>query len=208
MVRGVFLAGLALGAALPATAQEVKLEASLTAAAAAIEDNSPLARASDSLLGDARLALTRTDTFEGGIELSWRGEVRVERDATSRPAFAGVLGDCPPTLAGCPHLSGPGGLLTPISPTTGLAAFGARLDRGPFATLEGASLTLLGPWGEGEAGLDAGVAARLDARPPTVLDAVSAFSPSLDPTGLDLVRARDDVTGPSFKLSYMTPRYL
>ena len=36
-----------------------------------------------------------SDTFDNGLTLAWRGEARLERDAASRPAFAGVLGDCP-----------------------------------------------------------------------------------------------------------------
>jgi hypothetical protein len=95
-----------------------------------------------------------------------------------------------------------------VSPTTGLAVFGAPVSDGAFATLEGASLSVIGPWGEGMAGFDSGVASRLDARPPTVLASVSVFSPALDPTGLVIARARDDVSGPSFKAGYLSPRLL
>ncbi len=212
MARVITLAGIALGAALPvcgpAHAEDWKLDARLTTAIGAIDENSAHVPGADGLLADGSLALTRTDVLSNGLQLTWRGEVRLERDAASRPAFSGVLGACPPGSAGCPSVVDGAGFRSPIAPATGLSAYGARVDEGAFATLEGASLSIAGPWGEGMAGFDSGVAARLDARAPTVLSAVSAFSPTLDPTGLVTVRARNDVTGPSFKAGYMTPRLL
>src|SRR5262249_43945535 len=73
---------------------------------------------------------------------------------------------------------------------------------------EGASVSVSGAWGEGILGLDPGAAARLDARAPTVLQRVSASSPGLDPTGLVITRARNDVTGPSAKITYLSPRWI
>lgn len=220
MARAFHLAGLVLGAALPAcgvaqaqsatqaSGTEWKVDARLTVAAAAMNDNSRLAPAADGLLADADLAITRTDILSNGLQLVWRGEARIQRDAPSRPSFAGSLGDCPPTVGGCATLVDGAGGRAPVSPTTGLAAFGAPASEDVFATLEGASLSVIGPWGEGMAGFDSGVASRLDARPPTVMTSVSAFSPSLDPTGLVAARARDDVSGSSFKAAYMSPRLL
>jgi hypothetical protein len=223
MARAITLAGLMLGAALPAcgaaygqvadqaAASPWKVDARLTLAAAAMDDETRLAPAAHGLLADGDLTISRTDTLSNGLQLVWRGEVRIERDAPSRPSFAGVLGNCPPTATGCARLvdtmifSAP---ITPVSPTTGLAAFGAPASDDIFATLEGASLSVIGPWGEGMAGFDAGVASRLDARPPTVMAAVSAFTPALDPTGLVIARARDDVSGASFKAGYLSPRLL
>ena len=92
-------AGTVLGAALPALAQtadgEWQVDFEATGVGAAIEDESALAPSAPSALGSATLAVTRSDTFENGLTLGWRGEVRLERDAPSRPAFAGVLGACP-----------------------------------------------------------------------------------------------------------------
>jgi hypothetical protein len=183
---------------LPAFAQaadgewQARFEATLVGSA--INDENPLAPASDGLLASGVVTVTRSDTFDNGLTLGWRGEARYERDAPSRPAFAGVLG----------------GLALPVlvGPATGLAAGGALLDEDGFATIEAASVSLEGPWGEGVLGLDSGVAARLDARAPTVLRKASAFSPGLDPTGLGVTRARNDVTGSSAKVTYMTPRWL
>ncbi len=205
-------AGTVLGAALPALAQtadgEWQVDFEATAVGAAIEDESALAPSAPSALGSAMLAVTRSDTFENGLTLGWRGEVRLERDAPSRPAFAGVLGACPASNAACPRVASGAGFLSPIAPATGLAAGGSVLDEEGFATIEAASVSLAGPWGEGVFGLDSGAAARLDARAPTVLRRVSAFSPGLDPTGLGVTRARNDVTGSSLKATYMSPRWL
>ena len=212
MRRSLTLAALALAAAPAALAQansgEWEVNARLTVAGSAIEDESLLAPAGDSLLAAGSLVVSRSDTFENGVTLAWRGEVRVDRDASTRPAFAGVLGDCPAASALCPRVTDGVSFLSPVSPATGLAADGALADEDGFVTLEGASVSLSGAWGEGVVGLDSGVAARLDARAPTVLQIVSAVSPGLDPTGLVVTRARNDVTGPSVKASYMSPRWI
>ncbi|HOY79153.1 MAG TPA: porin [Hyphomonadaceae bacterium] len=203
--------GAAFGTALPAFAQAADgewafgLEA--TATGAIMDEKTPLAPAA-SVIGGARATVTRSDTLENGLTLGWRGEVRLERDAPSRPSFAGVLGACLASDVTCPRLASPGGFLSPISAATGLAAGGGVLDKEGSATIEVASLSVTGPWGEGVFGLDSGAAVRLDARAPTVLNRVSAFSPGLDPTGLSVTRARNDVTGSSLKATYMSPRWI
>jgi len=210
-LRAILGAGAAFGTALPAFAQaadgEWQLDLEATAAGAIIDEETPLAP-SASVIGGAKATVTRADTFENGLTLGWRGEVRLERDAPSRPSFAGVLGLCPASDAACPRVASGAGFLSPISPATGLAAGGVVLDKEGSATIEAASLSLTGPWGEGVFGLDTGAAARLDARAPTVLNRVAAFSPGLDPTGLGVTRARNDVTGSSLKATYMSPRWI
>ncbi|MDZ4762646.1 MAG: hypothetical protein SGJ21_16410 [Alphaproteobacteria bacterium] len=208
MRRFLAAAALALFGGGQAIGQEFVLVAEATLVAAAIDGESALATAGDGLLADIGLVAERSDVFENGLTLAWRGEVRVQRDARSRPSFAGVVGNCNPSAPGCPFVRDGGVRLTPISPATGLAASGRLDDEDVFAVIEGASVSLAGAWGEGVAGLDAGAAARLDARAPTVMKRVSAFSPGLDPTGLVVARARNDVAGPSFKATYMTPRLL
>ena len=172
--------------------------------ASAVDDDNAAAPAADALMASALLSISREDTFDNGFTLGWRLAGRYERDALSRPAFAGALGGCSAAIPAC---SGIGGLL-PVSPATGLAAGGALLDEDGFVTLETAAVSLLTPWGEGVLGADAGVAARLDARPPTVMRRVSVLSTGLDPTGLSVTRSRNDVTGSSAKASYMSPRWL
>jgi hypothetical protein len=206
--RGLSLAGLVLGIATPAAAQEWDVQAQLTLLASAIDDKSPFAPSADGPLATASLVVARSDTFENGLTVEWRAEGRFERDAPSRPSFAGVLGDCPAANPLCPRLTDGAGAVSPVSPATGLAPGGGLRQTEGFVTLEGASVSLSGPWGEGVLGYDSGAAARLDARAPTVLQRASAFTPGLDATGLVTARARNDVTGSSPKATYMSPRWL
>lgn len=212
MRRSLTLAALMAGTAAPAFAQasdgewKATIEANLVGSF--VEEESPLAPAADGVMASTSLAITRQDTFENGLTLGWRGELRYDRDAPSRPAFGGVLGACPAADPLCPRVSSGGGLLSPVSPTTGLAASGFGVDEEGFVSIEAASVSLEGPWGEGVLGYDTGAAGRLDARPPTVLRRVSVTSSGLDPTGLSVTRARNDVTGSSAKATYLSPRWL
>lgn len=208
MWRGVTLALLAAGGGAPALGQELKVTGGATLVGSAIEDDNPLAPASDGVLGDATITVTRSETYESGFTLTWRGEARIQKDTEARPYFAGVLGACPASNAACPRTATGGGFLSPVSPATGISASGGAIEEDVFATLEGASVSLATPWGEGVLGLDAGAASRLDARAPTVLQRVSAFSSSLDPTGVVVTRAKNDITGPSSKATYLSPRWL
>lgn len=208
LTPGLAVAAAVLGIASPAAAQEWNVESELTLLASAIEEETPLAPAGDGLLASGSLVVTRSDTFDNGLTLAWRAEGRFERDAASRPSFAGVLGDCPAANPLCPQAAGAGGIFSPVSPVTGLAAAGGPVETDGFATLEGASVSVAGAWGEGVLGLDSGAAARLDARAPTVLQRASAFTPGVDPTGLVTTRARNDITGSSIKATYMSPRWI
>jgi len=202
------MTAMTFGAAAPAFAQaadgewETKVE--VVVVASAIDEGDPIAPAVGALLGSALVEVSRSDTFENGLTLGWLGGLRFDRDASSRPAFAGSLGACPAAFPGCPVSGG----LSPIAPSTGLAVGGQRTDEEGFVAIEAASLSLMGPWGEGVLGWDAGAAARLDARAPGVLNRASATSPGLDPTALGVVRARNDITGSSPKASYLSPRWI
>lgn len=198
VILGLTGAGVGAGAGV---AQEVEegwvVDTRLTIAGSTGGDNGPFEPDADGLAADAAIVVSRQDYLENGVALQWRGEVRVKRDAPGRSSFAGGFGSC---------ALGPA--CGAVAPSTGLFVGGQLLDDGPQVFLEGASLSASGPWGEGVVGLDAGVAARLDARAPQVFDTVSAYSPMLDPAGATVVRARNDATGPSAKVSYMTPRWL
>lgn len=204
------LAALIIGAGAPAFAQErdgewtAKVEAMLVANG--VESDSAAATSADVLMGSALLEVSRSDTFDNGLTLSWLGAVRYDRDARTRPAFSGALGTCAPVNPACASLAG--GTLSPVSPATGLAVGGAPFDEKDFVAVEAASVSLSSPWGDAVLGYDVGAAARLDARAPTVLNRVSAFSPGLDPTGMIVTRARNDVTGASPKATYLSPRWL
>jgi hypothetical protein len=217
-MRGLLaLATIAFGATSPALAQDVQagsltegwtFDARLTLVGSAIEDENALTPAGDSFLASGSLLVERSDTLDNGMTLAWRGEARLERDAASRPAFAGVLGNCPAVNGFCPRVTDGLSFFSPVSPAVGIAADGPLADEDGFIALESASLAVSGAWGEGVFGFDAGAAARLDARAPSVLQRVSAYSPGLDPTGLVVTRARNDVTGSSAKVTYMSPRWV
>lgn len=210
----ITLAALFIGVGAPAFAQEgaqegdgewtTKVQATLVANG--VESDSAVATAADVLMGSALLEVSRSDTFDNGLTLEWLGAVRYDRDARTRPAFSGALGTCAPVNPACASLAG--GTLSPVSPATGLAVGGAPFDEKNFVAVEAASVSLSSPWGDAVLGYDVGAAARLDARAPTVLTRVSAFSPGLDPTGMVVTRARNDVTGASPKATYLSPRWL
>lgn len=208
MQRSLTLALVAFAATPAAFAQEWGVDARLTLSGSAIADETALALAGDDFLASGMLVVTRKDVLDSGLQLGWRGDIRLERDTSPRPSFAGVIGSCPPSNVTCPRV--PSGPIygSPVSPATGIAADGPVADEDVYLAVEAASLSIAGAWGETVLGFDAGVASRLDARPPTVLQRVSAFSPGLDPTGLVVTRARNDVTGPSAKISYMSPRWI
>ncbi|MEQ1781114.1 MAG: porin [Hyphomonadaceae bacterium] len=214
MRRTITLAAVVFGAAGPAFAQtgggsgdgEWAVKAEATVVVSGVRADDPLDPAADGPLGSALLEISRSDTFDNGLTLGWLGSVRLERDNPNRPAFIGALGGCSATNPACPSVAS--GALSPISPATGLSAGGAPLDDDGFVVVEAAAVSLMGPWGEGIVGYDVGAASRLDARAPTVLNRVSAFSPGLDPTGLGTTRARNDVTASSAKASYLSPRWL
>ena len=210
MRRTITLAAVVFGAGAPAFAQtgdgERAVKAEATAVVSGARSDDPLDPAADGVLGSAVLEISRSDTFENGLTLGWLGSIRYERDNPNRPAFVGALGGCPAANPACPSVGS--GALSPISPATGLAAGGTPLDEDGFLTVEAAALSVSGPWGEGVLGYDVGAASRLDARAPTVLKRVSAFSPGLDPTGLGVTRARNDVTGSSAKATSLSPRWL
>ncbi len=214
MRRTITLAAVVFGTAGPAFAQssggagdgEWAVKAEATVVVSGVRADDALDPAADGPLGSALLEVSRSDTFDNGLTLGWLGSVRLERDNPNRPAFIGALGGCPATNPACPTLAS--GALSPISPATGLAAGGAPLDDDGFVVVEAAAVSVGGPWGEGVVGYDVGAASRLDARAPTVLNRVSAFSPGLDPTGLGTTRARNDVTASSAKATYLSPRWL
>jgi hypothetical protein len=212
MWRTFAMTALALGATSPAFAQETfagwQADASLTLVGSGLGDENVLTPAGGALLASGSILVTRSDALDNGLTLDWRGEARLERDARSRPAFGGVLGDCPGVNGLCPSVTDGLNFLAPISPVTGLSADGPIADEDGFIALESLSLGVTGSWGEGIIGFDSGAAGRLDARAPNVLNRVSAFSSGIDPTGMVVTRTRNDVTGSSFKATYMTPRWV
>ncbi|MBI1340589.1 porin [bacterium] len=182
------------------------LDAELVVAFAAIVGDDGLAQGRDDWAGELSAAIERETVLASGVVVTLKGAGRVQRDFSDRGGFAGLIGSCPATVSGCPSIGSPGRAL--IAPATGIGIGPGDGGDDVIAGVDAASVMVSGAWGEALLGWDTGAAARLDARPPKVARAVAATSPSLDPTGLGIVRARNDLTGSSAKLTVMSPRWL
>lgn len=132
--------------------------------------------------------------LESGARVGFRGAFRLQKDHSGRPGFAGNLAQA--------------GLAGPRGGFTGLAAGPAAEATGPRGSVESAHIYLEGGYGEVSAGRDRGVAARFHEGNVGVFSHAGAASPFLDPSGYNLVQTRHDLTGPSAKLSYTSPRLL
>ena len=131
--------------------------------------------------------------LENGVRIRARGALRVQADHISRPAGTGGFGDA---------------LGAPIGAFSGLSA-GPPIEssdiRGRFET---AYVQIDGGYGEVRIGKDRGVAARFFEGPKSALTHARLDSSLLDPSGLATIRTRHDLTGPSAKVSYATPRLI
>ncbi|ACT57711.1 porin [Hirschia baltica] len=140
--------------------------------------------------------------FDNGMSLGFVGEIRGQIDNETRQGFAGHLQFDSNELAENSDFTGI------RAPSTGLSVSSNEVDYGPYGSLEQAFLYLKSGWGELSVGRDIGAAARLDARPPRVMQFGSPNSSRLNATSSSIVRSRNDVTGPSTKITYMSPRLL
>lgn len=132
--------------------------------------------------------------LDSGARIGFRGALRLQKDHAGRPGFAGSFpaGD----------LEGPRGALTGF-------ALGPEADAtGPRGSVESAHVYIEGGYGELSAGRDLGVAARFHEGDVGVFSHARAINPYLDPSGRSLVRTRHDLTGPSAKISYTSPRII
>lgn len=192
----------ACGAATAAHAQEVQwtLSSETSVVGAAIHGAEATTGRRDSGMAEVAIGVRREDVLDNGWVVTVRAEGRAQADAASRAAFAGRLHACD---ANC---SLP--VDAPLAASTRLVVGAGEAAADSVAAIEQLSIGLSGPWGEVILGRDVGVAARLDARPPKVARTVAATSPAIDPSGLVIVRARNDVTGPSAKITALSPRWL
>lgn len=186
------MAALTAGLNAPALADDTDLTAELNLVVASLNSEG-LASGSDSYF-DLGARIDQAHLFDNGLEIGVSILGRVQKDAASRPGFIAGFG-----------LEDP--MSVPVrSVATGVSAAAAPVEDEMRASLEQAFAYLRFGWGEFSIGKDSGVASRLDARAPTLLNTASTFSPAIDPSGVNLVRARNDVTGQSAKFSYETPR--
>ncbi|MEL6323491.1 MAG: porin, partial [Pseudomonadota bacterium] len=154
----------------------------------------------DSRDGTAEIALTYglERVLENGAEIGVRLGGRFQLDHPARPGFSGLIG--------------PGGEvddgLALRGAFTGLTAAGLAEDDAVVAQLETVFAYIDGGYGELLAGRDIGVARRFHEGPETVFRRHTAVNARLDTSGIATVLTRSDLTGPSFKVSYATPRLL
>jgi len=143
----------------------------------------------------ARGGLGANYVLQNGAEIGLRLSGGVDMDHPARPGFSGNIGPGVPA-------QGPAGALS------GLALGPARLDAGPRGHLEGAYIYIDAGYGEARIGLDDGVATRFFEGAPSLFRRAGLVNPALDPAGEALARTDHDLTGPSLKVSYATPRIL
>lgn len=158
---------------------------------AAFHDTEP-GTDSEDILYEVTLDNRFEKVLENGLQIGGRLTLRGQRDHPSRPGFLGDFGDA----------SGP------VGAYSGLSANSQRGDRGARGQLEAAYLEFDGGYGELRIGHDRGAAARLFEGAPSALTHASISNPYLDPDGIKIIRTNHDLTGPSAKITYATPRIL
>ncbi len=193
-LTGLAIAVAALAA--PAAAQDVwddpgGIETAATYEAAFVAATD----AEESVLYTLRGAFEANFVLENGAEVGFRTSGGLDRDNPARAGFSGVIGPSQP-------LAGPAGAFS------GLARGPAADEAGPRGRIETAYIYIEGGYGELRAGLDDGVAARFFEGAPTLFRHAGLVNPALDPYGLVIARTDHDLTGPSGKVSYATPRIL
>lgn len=134
--------------------------------------------------------------LDNGVEIGAAGRFEVQKDHPSRAGFTGV-----PAGFG-------GSAVVPSGALTGLAVGTPEEDTGMRARMEKLYLYAESGYGEVRIGKDEGVAVRFREGAPSVFDAAATGAASLDPYGVDIVSVRHDLTGPSLKVSYATPRLI
>jgi len=137
--------------------------------------------------------------FDNGMSLGFVGEIRGQLDNEEKQGFAGQI-----SFSDYQNTS----FVDMRSPSTGIVVSDHDVKYGPYASIEQAFVYFKTGWGEVSLGRDIGVATRLDARAPKVLDYGSVNSSRLNVLSSSIVRSKNDVTGPNSKLSYTTPRIL
>lgn len=143
------------------------------------------------ILGELSLIGQTQKVLENGVRLRARGALRIQRDNPARPGGIGGFG---------------GDVFAPVGAFSGYSSAQPLDDSDMRGRLETAYLQIDGGYGEVRLGKDRGVADRFHEGTKSVLSQARLDSTFLDPSGLATVRSRHNLTGPSAKLSYATPR--
>lgn len=144
------------------------------------------------ILGEISLTARAERVLESGLRIRLNGALRTQYDHARSAGTTRSFGE---TLNAPAPFSGQAG---------GLPSTSDELR----TRLESAYIQIDGTYGEVRLGKDRGVAARFFEGPPSAFRHARLDAPLLDPAGLSLIRTRHDLTGPSPKLSYATPRIL
>lgn len=145
------------------------------------------------VLGELSLNGNVERVLENGVRLRARSALRLQADHPSRPGGIGGFGN---------------DFFAPVGAFSGLSSGPPIAESNSRARLETAYLQIDGGYGEVRIGKDQGVAARFHEGSRSALSHARLDSSLIDPTGLSGVRTRNDLTGPSLKVSYATPRLL
>lgn len=148
---------------------------------------------SETILGEISVDGEVEKVLESGLRLRAKGVLRVQRDHPSRPGGIGGFGAAPIAAMGA---------------FSGLSASPAIDSSDLRARLETAYVQIDGGYGEVRVGKDSGVANRFHEGSKSVLSHGRLDSALLDPTGLSTVHTRHNLTGPSAKISYASPRLI
>ncbi|MCR9224557.1 MAG: porin [Hyphomonas sp.] len=147
----------------------------------------------ETVLGELSLTGESEKVLDSGLRIRARGALRLQRDHPTRPGGTGGFGSDPLAATGA---------------FSGLSAAPPIQESDLRARLETAYLQIDGGYGEVRVGKDSGVASRFYEGAKSVLSHGRLDSSLLDPTGLSTVRTRNDLTGPSAKVSYASPRLI
>lgn len=156
------------------------------------------AREAESVTFDLRGELRADRVLENGVEIGARIAGRLQRDHPQRSGFSGQIGPIGPDPAD----------LSPRGAFTGLTRGGAFESSSVRVQLETAFVYADGGYGEILLGRDDGIARRFYEGSPSVFGLHKIANPRLDTSGIATILTRNDLTGPSTKVSYASPRIL
>ena len=160
----------------------------------------------DGYIGDAQIRGEVSAITDGGLEYGIGGLVRGQYDEFRR-GFGGLVGDCPPGIAGCASVD-VNGTPTAVRGHTSRFFTSGTSDAQEFEfALEGAYAFLRSSYGDISIGRDDGAAYLFSLGAPSLV-AVNASNSSVDYTGLDSVKTVNDASGFSEKIVYTSPRLL
>lgn len=163
----------------------------VTVIAPLMDDSSEIE--SEPVLGEYSLSGLSEKVLENGVRLRARGALRLQADHPDRVGGTGAFGTDP---------------FAPVGAFSGLSSAASSTGSDLRGRWETAYFQVDGGYGELRLGKDQGVAARFHEGTKSVLSHARLDSTLLDPSGLATVRTRHDLTGPSAKISYASPRLL